>query len=96
MRLVMTEAIREKIWNEHHVSEWEVNEAWNNGHSGPWFIDDRERHKTNPPTVWTLSTTDLGRLLKLVVIPHKVKGIAILRTSYEPDDDEVSLYENNI
>lgn len=68
MRLVATDAVNPKLWDERELDFGEVLEAW----------------------------TDLGRLLKLVVIPHREKGIAVLRTAFEPDEDEVKLYDNNI
>ena len=95
MRLVATDAVKSKLWDERDLSFEEVLEAWESC-SGPWFIDDRARNRSNPPTVWALPCTDLGRLLKLVVIPHREKGISVLRTAFEPDEDEVKLYENNI
>jgi len=95
MRLVATEAVKAKLWDERELDFGEVLEAWESC-SGPWLIDDRERNRTQPPTVWELAWTDLGRLLKLVVIPHRKKGIAVLRTAFEPDEDEVKLYEANI
>jgi hypothetical protein len=95
MKLVATEAVRAKLWDKHEVGIEEAEEAWRNC-DGPWLIDEREKNKTQPPTVWALAWTDLGRLLKIVVIPHKAKGIAVLRTAYEPDEEELELYESNI
>lgn len=95
MKLVATDAVKAKLLDERELYFEEVLEAWESC-SGPWIIDDRERNKTKPPTVWALAWTDLGRLLKLVVIPHRDKGIAILRTAFEPDEDEVKIYEANI
>ena len=59
------------------------------------FVDDREKNKTNPPTVWFIGATFEGRLLKVVIIPYPKKGIAILRTAYEPSDLELEIYEKN-
>ncbi len=94
MRLVASDAVKEKIGREHDVEFFEAQEAFAQA-EGVWFEDTRARHKTKPPTIWTLSETSLGRLLKIVVIPRKDLGIAILRTAYEPDNDEVRLYEEN-
>jgi len=95
VKLIATDAVKEKLWNERELTLEEVQEAWESC-GGPWLIDDREKNRTHPPTVWALAWTDLGRLLKLVVIPHRARGIAVLRTAYEPDEDEVRLYEANI
>lgn len=95
MKFVATEAVTTKLWDKHGVAIEEAEEAWRNC-EGPWLIDDREKNRTQPPTVWALAWTNRGRLLKIVVIPQKAKGIAVLRTAYEPDEVEIILYESYI
>ena len=92
MELVASEWVKEKISRFHQVSFLEVEEAFFN-HEGKYIVDDREENKTNPPTVWFVSETFEGRLLKVVLIPYVDKGVAILRTSYEPNKLEIDIYE---
>ncbi len=94
MLLIASKAVKEKIITIHDVNFLEAEEAFNNfiGYS---LEDDRVQHKTKPPTVWCLSETYDGRLLKLVFIPYVDKQVAILRTAYEPDDFEVDLWNEN-
>ena len=94
MYIVASPAITEKIESEHGVSLVEVEEAFNNFVGYP-IVDDRAINKTKPATVWCLSETFDGRLLKLVFIPYPERQIAVLRTAYEPDDSEVDLWNAN-
>ena len=94
MLLIATEKIKSKIQAEHNVSFLEAEEAFNNFAGYP-LIDKRVRHKSKPVTVWCLSETYDGRLLKLVFIPFVERNIAVLRTAYEPDDFEVELWNEN-
>lgn len=94
MKLVATDAVKEKIWTEHEVYFQEAEEAFENS-EGPWFEDDRAKNQTRPKTIWTLAFTDLGRLIKIVVIKRPTDAVAVLRTAYEPDEDEVKIYETN-
>jgi hypothetical protein len=94
MLLIASDAVKEKILNEHGVDFLEAEEAFNNFAGYPLF-DTRVKHKTKPLTVWCLSETYDGRLLKIVYIEHTDKDLAILRTAYEPDDDEVDLWNEN-
>ena len=94
MELVATEDVLAKILDKHDVDLLEAEEAFFN-HEGRYLIDGREKHRTNPPTVWFISETFAGRLLKIVMIPHMKQQMAILRTAYEPNDLEIQLYEEN-
>lgn len=50
----------------------------------------RARHKTNPPTLWFLSKTNQGRILKVVYIQHGSK--IDLKSAFEPNADEFAIY----
>ena len=92
MEIVASAKVTEKIRFKHGVSFLEVEEAWFL-HSGHFLEDTREEHRTRPPTLWFISETIRGRVLKLVIIPHKEFGIVALRTAYEPNDNEIDIYE---
>ncbi|OGQ35556.1 MAG: hypothetical protein A3F16_00075 [Deltaproteobacteria bacterium RIFCSPHIGHO2_12_FULL_43_9] len=93
MWLIATGAVKEKIKFIHSVDFIEAEEAFFN-FKGPMLIDDREKHKSKPHTVWFISETFEGRLLKLVIIPYIEEGLAVLRTAYEPSKEEKELYES--
>lgn len=88
--LVASSFVKDKINSEHGVTFIEAEEAFNN-FRGRFLVDSRSRNQANRITVWGLSRTCEGRLLKLVIIPDTDKDISILRTAYEPDKHEVDL-----
>ena len=74
------------------VSVGEVEEAflqWD----GYWVLDNREDHKTIPPTYWFLSETFDGRLLKIVIKPVPNTDYAYVRTAYDAYEEEIKIYE---
>lgn len=78
-----------KLRDKHDVTPKEVEQCFVNI-DGPLLIDDREEHRSDPPTLWFLSRTNHNRVLKVVYIQQ---GMSIrLRTCYEPNDAEVAIY----
>jgi hypothetical protein len=95
MELLITDRVRDKIETGHRVGFLEAEEAFFNSDIGEYLLDDRTAHQTKPPTYWTLSFTTEGRLLKLVVKFDWQENVAWLRTAYEPNKEEIELYEAN-
>lgn len=91
---MVTPRIVEKILVEHGVDVLEVEDAFNLWCGHP-LIDDRPQHKTRPPTIWFCSATSEGRILKIVGIPDKNNREFILKSSYDAEDWEIELYEEN-
>ncbi len=60
---------------------------------GYWVLDDREDHRTIPPTYWFLSETLEGRLLKVVIKLVPNTDYAYVRTSYDAYEEEINIYE---
>ncbi len=94
-RLLFAPLIIEKIFCKFPpVTVEEVEEAffqWD----GFWVLDDREDHKSVPPTYWFISETCDGRLLKVVIKPVPNTDFAYLRTAYDADEEEeeILIYE---
>ncbi|PRC94669.1 ADP-ribosyl-(dinitrogen reductase) hydrolase [Solimicrobium silvestre] len=89
MTLIIDPPIRVKLREKHQVSEVEVRECIRNT-SGKYLMDDREEHKTNPPTYWFLSETDNGRMLKIVFM---LKGSdMILKSAFEPRPSDIKTF----
>lgn len=88
--LIISEAITEKLKEKHNVCRREVEQCFENL-DGPLLIDDREDHRSDPPTLWFLSRTNRNRLLKIAYIQRGSK--VFLRTCYEPNETEISIYE---
>lgn len=88
--LIISEAILKKLDEKHSVCRREVEQCFENL-EGPLLIDDREDHRSDPPTLWFLARTNSNRLLKVAYIQ---KGQRIfLRTCYAPNETEISIYE---
>lgn len=94
MQLFASDAVKEKIISVHGVTFLEAEEAFNNFAGFP-LQDNRAIHSSKPKTLWCLSETYDGRLLKLVFVPFPEDDVAILRTAYEPDDVEIELWNEN-
>ena len=95
MELVASEVVIDKILSIHQVEFIEAEEAFNSFNGFP-LEDKRAIHRSKPSTLWCLSETYDGRLLKLVFVPFIEENIAVLRTAYEPDDVEIALWNENL
>lgn len=88
-KLIISPKVLEKLSNKHHVERREVEQCFENI-AGNLLQDDREDHRTEPPTMWFLARTNKNRLLKVVYIQ---KGEEVtLRTCYEPNEIEIGIY----
>lgn len=83
--------ISEKIYKKHNVIEEEVYECFLN-RDGSLLKDSRLNHRTDPPTMWFIARTDHNRLLKIVFIEFS-DGRYEIKTAYEPNEEEVKIYE---
>jgi hypothetical protein len=63
--LFISDAIFEKIQTKHLVSRSEIIQCFIN-RSGKLLFDNREKHKTKPPTLWFIAKTNKNRLLEYV------------------------------
>ena len=88
--LVVSEAVTTKLQKKHQVTLLEVEQCFQNRH-GRLLYDNRALTKTNPPTLWFIACTNKNRKLKVVYI-HKGSQV-ILKTAYEPNNQELDIYE---
>lgn len=87
--IVFSRPVEAKLQNKHEVSTKEVQECLNNQDGKP-LKDTRDKHETNPPTMWIIAETNHGRLLKVCFV---VKGSKVyIKTAYEPNEDEIAIY----
>lgn len=84
-------AVAKKLSEKHHVTRDEIEECFYNREKG-LLEDTREQHKTAPPTMWFIAETDVGRCLKVVFVEHDNDTYEI-KTAYEPNAEEVRIYE---
>lgn len=87
-RIRISDQVRQKLSDKHNVSEVEVHQCFANI-TGLLLTDSRERHRTDPPTVWFIAPTNKGRLLKVCYVP---RGDFHLRTCYPPNEEEIAIY----
>lgn len=88
--LVVSEAVKTKLQKKHQVTLREVEHCFFN-RKGRLLYDNRALTKTNPPTLWFIAQTNQNRKLKIVYIQ---KGLqVILKTAYEPNEEELAIYE---
>jgi hypothetical protein len=87
--LVISPEVLAKIEKKHFIERKEVEQCFLTREGG-LLIDDREQHRTDPPTQWFLARTNRGRLLKIVFVQN---GPTIqLKTAYEPNQTEIDIY----
>lgn len=89
MRIVISETVRAKLQAKHDVSPKDVHECFEN-RTGGLLDDDREEHRTDPPTRWFIAPNNHNRLLKVCFVLRD--GVVYLRTCYPPNEAERSIY----
>ena len=58
--------------------------------TGRLLDDDREDHRTDPPTHWFISETDAGRELKIIFV--RETDAIFLKSAFEPNEEERRIY----
>lgn len=92
MGLIISERIMAKIAEDDHgnISPKEVQECFDN-HCGGFCTDDRESHKTNPPTLWFVSETNQRRKLKITYV--RDGSDVFLKSAYLATAQVTHIYE---
>jgi len=81
-----------KLSVKHSVTRQEVEQCFMN-RSGGLLMDTRDKHKTDPPTLWFLAFTNEARILKIVYIQigFKIK----LKSAFSPNQTEIEIYNRH-
>lgn len=91
MRLLVSDRVKEKLIVKHKVRIEEVEQCFLNRWAS--FLEDtRIENRTEPPTEWFISETDVGRRLKVCFIPMSDGAIKV-KTAFKPSKEEEDLYE---
>lgn len=90
--LVISQAVLDKLKDKHAVHKREVEQCFDN-RDGGFLMDDREDHRTDPPTFWFIARTNYNRLLKVVFI--SIDSRVHIKTAYEPNETEIRIYERH-
>ena len=89
----MSAKIKAKLADKHKVAAREVAECFYNRTSAS-LIDNREAHRTDPPTEWFIAKTDRGRELKIIFI--LVDGVIYLKSAFDADKQSIRIYKSKV
>ena len=93
LTFVFSKKILEKLQDKHDgVTKSEVIECFDNSDDRS-LEDNREEHKTIPPTQWFISETNRGRQLKICFVFDEEENIVYVKTAYEPNSEEIMIFE---
>lgn len=91
--LIISNPVKRKLMVKHGgITEQEILECFAN-RERCCLIDDREDHRTDPPTQWFIGETDRGIKIKVVFIENE--SDLIIKTAYTPNSLEIEIYEEN-
>lgn len=90
MAIYISPKVKKKIEDKHGLTLDEVDEAIS-GRLAGFLEDTREEHKSDPPTLWFVGSTDFGKYLKVAFIFKD--GTMIIRTAYEANQTELAIYK---
>ena len=74
------------------VTSKEVEECFANLPGG-FLEDNREAHRTDPPSQWFIAETNHRRRLKIVFMFEN--QTFVIKSAYEPNDQEITLYDRH-
>ena len=81
--------ILRKLLLKHSVKRLEVEQCFVN-RTGRLLMDTREKHKTDPPTLWFIALTNQSRVLKIVYI--QIDSTIHLKSAFSPNETEIEIY----
>lgn len=90
--LYFSPGVREKL-KARSITEAQVLECFAN-RDGKYLIDDREEHKTDPPTQWFVGSTDYGIILKICFVFDPASKLLNIKTAYTPNRQVIELYRS--
>lgn len=92
MAVLISQKVLDKLASKHQVSAAEVQQCFEN-RTGDLLQDDREEHRTDPPTMWFVAPTNKLRLLKVCFI--QLADGSHVRTCYPANDVELRIYRTH-
>jgi hypothetical protein len=92
--VIISPKVMEKLNEKHDVKKLEIEECFLNYDFVRYLKDTREIHQTIPPTLWCISETHRGRLLKIAFILKE--GDFHIKSAFEPNQQEIDLFYSTI
>lgn len=93
MKLYISHKVRQKLARR-HITKDEIIQCFSD-RQGTYLIDDREEHRTDPPSKWFVAETDYGKALKIVFIQNVENGKIYIKTAYEATNEVIWIYKQN-
>jgi hypothetical protein len=90
MPIIISDDIRDKLSGKHGITRKDITQCFDNIEGG-LLEDTREDHKSNPPTMWFISSTNNGKLIKIAYIQYD--DDIVIKTAYEPNETEIYIYK---
>ena len=90
MKLKISPAVLQKLEERHNVAVSEIIECFAN-RTGNYLLDNREEHRSAPPTQWFVSETDYAVKLKIMFIQHS-DGTVEIKSAYTPSQTVLDIY----
>lgn len=88
--ILINENTLDKLLSKHGVTRREVEQCFDNL-CGTYLLENREEHRSEPPTLWFIAPTNHDRLLKIVFI--FIDGNIRIKSAFPPNSDEICIYE---
>ncbi|MFA7336334.1 MAG: hypothetical protein WC028_06080 [Candidatus Obscuribacterales bacterium] len=92
INLHMSDAICQKLKDKHGISQEQVQACFLNREKA-YLFDEREEHKTDPPTRWFIAEDDAGKLIKVCFIYFPKDRAFDIKTAYPPNAEEIEIYK---
>lgn len=89
MAIKIDPSVQEKLKSRHGVTFSDVVECFATREKS-LLEDTRTANRTNPPTLWFISDTFMGVILKVVFIQDGEDSV--VKTAYAPNDEELRIY----
>jgi hypothetical protein len=86
--LFLSAGVREKLL-QRNITEAHLLQCFAN-REHRYLEDNREEHRTSPPTMWFVSSTDYGIVLKICFV--FVGDLIEIKTAYAPNAHVVEMY----
>lgn len=89
--LLISPDVLKKLESRHNVTRREVEQCFQNK-CGLFLVDDREDHRSDPPTLWFVARTNNNRALKVIFVYRD--GNVNLRSAFEADAIAQRIYDS--
>lgn len=90
MKFQFSADVQEKLKTKHGVDVQEVYECFLNRH-GPFFLETRPEHVTDPSSWWFVAETDKGRPLKVIFVRYP--DHFAIKSAFDPENGQYEEYE---